>query len=154
MADKEKEKREQEGQKEETVFFHPDLLEIPEDGSPPYLKGYKCKKCGKLDFPKPVICTECWGEEFEVVPLSRKGKLYSFSELYVGPPGYGQDLPYIIGYIDLPEGIRVFAQLEGEPGTYRCDDEVELTIGRIRKDEEGRPVISYKFKKAENSKNN
>ena len=141
------EKKVKEGQQEEEVFFHPDLLEVPKDGSPAYLKGYKCKKCGKLDFPKPVICTDCWGEEFEVVPLSRKGKLYSFSELYVGPPGYGQDLPYIIGYIDLPEGIRVFAQLEGEPGTYKCDEEVELTVGRIRTDEDGRPVMSYKFKK-------
>jgi len=145
-----KKKNHQEEQKGDTVFFHPDLLGVPNNGSLPYLKGYKCKKCGKLDFPKPVICTECWGEEFEVVPLSRRGKLYAFSELYVGPPGYGQELPYIIGYIDLPEGIRVFAQLEGKPGTYKCDDEVELTIGPIRKDEEGRTVISYKFKKVEN----
>ena len=80
------EKKVKEGQQEGEVFFHPDLLEVPKDGSSAYLKGYKCKKCGKLDFPKPVICTDCWGEEFEVVPLSRKGRLYSFSELYVGPP--------------------------------------------------------------------
>ena len=151
MTDKEKEKnQQQEEQKEDTILFHPDLLEIPNDGSPPYLKGYKCKKCGQLDFPKPVICYNCWGEEFEVVPLSRRGKLYAYSELYVGPPGYGQKLPYLIGYIDLPEGIRVFAQLEGEPGTFKCDEEVELTVGPIRKDEEGRTVLSYKFKKVEN----
>jgi benzoylsuccinyl-CoA thiolase BbsA subunit len=144
MEEKEK------NQQEETVFFHPDLVEVPKDGSPPYLKGYRCKKCGNLDFPKPVICYKCWGEEFEIVPLSRKGKLYSFSDIYIGPPGYGQDLPYVIGYIDLPEGIRVFAQLEGEPGTFKCDEEVELTLGKIRKNEEGKTVISYKFKKVKN----
>jgi len=143
MAEKEK------NQQEETIFFHPDLVEVPKDGSPPYLKGYKCKKCGNLDFPKPVICYKCWGEEFEIVPLSRRGKLYSYSDLYIGPAGYGQDLPYVIGYIDLPEGVRIFAQLEGEPGTFKCDEEVELTLGKIRKDDEGRTVISYKFKKVE-----
>ena len=55
------------------TFFHPDLLDVPADGSAPYLKGYRCLKCGELDFPKPDPCHYCWGKEFEVVPLSRKG---------------------------------------------------------------------------------
>ena len=90
------------------TFYHTDLFEVPKDSTPPFLKGYRCKKCGELDFPKTVPCPKCWGKEFEMVPLSRRGKLYSVSDIYVGQPG--KAVPYIIGYIDLPEDIRIFAQ--------------------------------------------
>ncbi|QTA92882.1 Zn-ribbon domain-containing OB-fold protein [Desulfonema magnum] len=142
MAEGKKKKKEKEP---DITFFHPDLLEVPEDGSPPYLKGYKCKKCGKLDFPKLSPCPTCWGEEFEMIPLSRKGILYSFADIYIGQPG--MDTPYIVGYIDLPEEIRIFAQLDGEVESFKCDEEVELTTGPIRMNQDGLPIISYKFKK-------
>lgn len=130
--------------KADITFFHPDLLEVPTDGSLPFMKAYKCKKCGQLDF-NPAQCNNCWGEELEMVKLSRRGKLYSFTDIYVGAAGL--PTPYIFGYIDLPENLRVFAQLEGEVGTYRCDEEVELTIGPIRMNNDNLPIISYKFKK-------
>ena len=128
------------------TFFHPDLLEIPQDGSPPYLKGYRCKRCGQLDFPKLNPCPNCWGEEFEMVPLSRQGILYSFSDIHIGQPG--MNTPYITGYIDLPEKIRIFALLDGEVRTFHCDEPVELTVGPIRMNQDGLPITSYKFKKA------
>ena len=128
------------------TFFHPDLLEVSEDGTPPYLKGYKCKKCGQLDFPKLSLCPTCWGEEFEMVPLSRKGTLYSYTDIFIGQAG--METPYIFGYIDLPEKLRIFAQLEGEPGAYKCDEDVELIVGPIRMNLDGLPINSYKFTKA------
>lgn len=129
----------------EPTFFHPDLLEIPADGSPPYLKGYRCRACGRLDFPKLSPCPTCWGEEFDVVPLSRRGKLYSGTDIFIGQAG--MKTPYAFGYVDLPEDLRILCQLEGETGSFRCDEEVELTVGPIRINGDGEPVISYKFKK-------
>lgn len=129
------------------TFFHSDLFEVPKDGTPPFLKGYKCKKCGELDFPKTVPCSKCWGKEFDMVPLSTRGKLYSVSDIYIGQPGMA--VPYVIGYVDLPEGIRIFAQLEGAVETFRCDDEVEVVSGSIKNNRDGLPITSYKFKKVE-----
>jgi benzoylsuccinyl-CoA thiolase BbsA subunit len=129
----------------EITFFHSELLEVPQDGSSPYLKGYRCKKCGQLDFPKLSPCPNCWGEEFEMVPLSRRGKLYSVTDIFIGQAG--MQTPYTFGYIDLPEKLRVLAQLEGEVGGFKCDEEVELTTGVIRMNGDGLPVTSYKFKK-------
>lgn len=137
-----KKKKEQEA---DITFFHPDLLDVPKNGSPPYLKGYRCKKCGQLDFPKLSPCPNCWGEDFEMVPLSRRGKLYSYADIYIGQPGL--KTPYIIGYVDLPENLRIFAMLEGEVETFRCDEEVELTVGTIRMNQDGLPITSYLFKK-------
>ena len=138
--------KEENKQKEPDItFFHPALLEVPEDGSAAFLKGYRCKKCGQLDFPNLNPCPNCWGEEFEVVPLSRKGKLYSYADIFIGQPGL--PTPYVIGYVDLPENVRIFAMLDGQVMSFRCDEEVELTVGEIRKNRDGLPMVSYKFKK-------
>jgi benzoylsuccinyl-CoA thiolase BbsA subunit len=143
MADKIK--KEEEG---DSTFFHPDLLEVPR-GEPPYLKGYKCKQCGRLWFPKFSSCPnpDCWSEEMEVIPLSRKGTLYSVTDVYIGQPSMREYVPFIVGYVDLPEGVRIFAQLEGKIGSFRCGDEVELVTGPVRNNTRGEPIISYKFKK-------
>lgn len=127
-------------------FFDPDLLEVPADGSPPYLKGYRCCSCGRLDFPKLSPCPTCWSDQFEVVPLSRRGKLYSVTDIFVGQRG--MKTPYTFGYIDLPEDLRILCQLDGPTGSFHCDEEVELTVGTIRLNEDGSPLTSYKFKKA------
>lgn len=148
MSEEKREKKPAE-KKADITFFHPDLLEVPADGKP-YLKGYRCKACGQLDFPKLSLCPNCWGEEFEVVPLSRRGKLYSFSDIYVGQAGMKP--PYVFGYVDLPENLRIFAQLEGPPNTFVCDEEVELTVGPIRDNRDGLPLVSYKFRKVQDER--
>jgi benzoylsuccinyl-CoA thiolase BbsA subunit len=135
---------------ENITFFHPDLLEIPETGLP-YLKGYRCRQCGEIWFPKFTQCPnpDCWSEEMEVVPLSRRGKVYSATDVYIGQPSMKQYMPLSVGYVDLPEGIRIFAQFEGELGSFGCDDVVELTTGPVRNNVRGELILSYKFKKIE-----
>ncbi|MBL7203310.1 MAG: OB-fold domain-containing protein [Desulfobacteraceae bacterium] len=150
MGNGKDEKKSQKKKKEkepDITFYHPDLFEVPEDGSPPYLKGYKCKKCGQLDFPKLSMCPGCWNEDFEMVPLSRKGKLYTSAEVFLGQPG--MTYPMTMGYVDLPENIRVFAQLEGKGEDFKCGDTVEVTEGAIRTNRDGLPITSYKFKKVD-----
>ncbi|MDX9786139.1 MAG: OB-fold domain-containing protein [Desulfobacterales bacterium] len=149
MSAKEETLKKKKKEKEpDIIFFREDLLEVPTDGSPPYLKGYRCQKCGQLDFPKLDTCPNCWGKEYEMTPLSRKGILYSFTDIYVGSPRV--KTPYIFGYIDLPENVRIFAQLEGEVETFRCGETVEVTTGVIGANNDGLPITSYKFKKISN----
>lgn len=142
--DKNKQKKSGEA-KPDITFFHPDLLAVPPEHPHPFLTGYRCTSCGSLDFPKPTICSTCWNEDFERVPLSRTGVLYSVTDIYIGQAG--MQTPYVFGYIDLPENLRVFAQLQGEPGSFRCDDKVELAVGPIRMNRDGLPITSYMFKK-------
>ncbi|BBO79460.1 Zn-ribbon domain-containing OB-fold protein [Desulfosarcina ovata] len=127
------------------VFFHPDLFEVPEDGSAPFLKGYRCKKCNQIDFPKISPCPNCWGEEFEMVALSREGTVYSATDIYIGQAG--METPYVFGYVDLPEDLRIFAQFEADVETINCGDKVEVVEGIIRMNNDGLPLKSYKFKK-------
>lgn len=124
---------------------------IPDDpDEQPYLIGSRCPRCGYAAFPARSVCPSCFNrQKIEQVPLSRKGRIHSFAVCQVGPPEY--EAPYIIGYIDLPEGTRIFSQITGvkaEEDAIHVDDEVELVIGKMYEDDNGNEIIGYKFKKA------
>ncbi|NIN65009.1 MAG: benzoylsuccinyl-CoA thiolase, partial [Anaerolineae bacterium] len=45
----------------------------------------------------------------EEIALSRTGKLYTFTIVRQAPAGFRA--PYATALVDLPEGVRIFAQL-------------------------------------------
>jgi len=56
---------------------------------PPHLLGTKCKACGSIFFPRENdFCRNpaCTGSAFEEVPLSRTGRLWSFTNSCYPPP--------------------------------------------------------------------
>ena len=59
------------------------------DAKAPALLGARCRACGTYYFPKQVtFCRNpaCNGEAFEEVPLSRTGKLWSWTNACYAPP--------------------------------------------------------------------
>jgi len=114
-----------------------------EDAEGGRLVGNKCKSCGQIFFPKVQPCLNCFNQELEDVNLSRQGKLYSFTTAYM-PASHFQP-PYTVGYVNLPEGIRVFAPLkeaEGQP--FQVGMTMKLVIEELWQ-EDGRSVVGYKF---------
>ena len=82
------------------------------------LMGSKCKKCGGLFAPPRPICLECFSREMDWVELKGKGKLLTFTCVYVGPPwmieqGYDRQHPYCSGVVELEEGVKIDARIEG-----------------------------------------
>ncbi len=76
--------------------------------------------------------------------LSPVGTLYTFSEVHIAPKGFAT--PYAVGYVDLPEGVRLFGQIEATAAQLQVGQQVAVTLGPVRSDAAGGPVISYKFK--------
>jgi len=82
------------------------------------LMGSRCRKCGILSVPARSICTKCYGSEMEWVEMKGKGKLAAFTSIAIGPPfmikeGYDRKHPYVSGVVELEEGARVVARIEG-----------------------------------------
>lgn len=76
----------------------------------PRLAGGRCAQCDVTAFPPPDQCPRCLAAPLEPQPLSATGVLYSYSVVHVGPSG--RDVPYTIGYIDLPGNVRVFGHVD------------------------------------------
>ena len=115
-------------------------------GKSPYLIGGKCGSCQTLFFPERSICPHCTGQNIGRIPLSRKGKLYSYTEVYNKPPDYRGDVPYCIGRVQLPEGVFILAQLKARKDDLKLNMDMELVVEPIYNDENGVERLGYKFK--------
>lgn len=114
--------------------------------SDPTLLGSKCTDCGEVHFPARDRCPDCFGGT-EDRPLSRTGTLYSYTTVEMGPTGF--DTPYSVGYVDLPEGIRIFATIP-EDDDLELGREMAVTTGTVLV-ADGVAVEGYQFVPVEGS---
>jgi uncharacterized OB-fold protein len=125
--------------------FREGLFRIPpSQNQEAQLIGSKCRICGKIFFPSRRVCGSCFNEDLDEVPLSRRGKLYTYTVVW--SPAAGMKSPYAIGYVDLPEGVRVFSLLTEWQDMLDLDIDVELVIDKLGEDEEGNEIVVYKFR--------
>jgi hypothetical protein len=110
------------------------------------LLGGKCKTCGKIIFPQQGICPRCFSDDaMEQVPLSHKGRLYSYTVVRQGLKGI--EAPYALAFVDLPEGVRLFTQLTtSDPNELKLGMDVELVLGKVATASNGEEIISYRFR--------
>jgi uncharacterized OB-fold protein len=120
-------------------------LLVRSDEKGPYLIGGKCSSCQAVFFPKQSICPRCTGMRIEETPLSRKGKLYTYTEVFQKPPDYSGPIPYLIGRVLLPEGVFVLTQLKAKKEDLKINMNMELVVESIYRDEIGKEIIGYKF---------
>lgn len=96
------------------------------DGETPRLVGSACELCQLVMYPGDDLCPGCLGPA-RPRALSASGTLYSFSVVHIGPPE--RAVPYTVGYVDLPEGARLFAHLETpDADQLACDIPVALRL--------------------------
>ncbi len=86
------------------------------------LMGSRCQKCGVFFVPPRTICIKCYGTEMEWIEMKGKGKLAAFTCIAIGPSfmtkeGYDRKHPYVSGVVELEEGVKVVARIEGMDGS-------------------------------------
>lgn len=117
------------------------------------LVGTRCNHCGKTSFPVKPHCPACHEKEQQEVPLSRSGILHTFAQSVMGP----RDLPkpYLIGFIDLPEGIKLYSILaDCDPWdeVLKIGMEMTMEIAPIKTDAAGNKILGYRFVPARQGK--
>ncbi|MDP1818593.1 MAG: Zn-ribbon domain-containing OB-fold protein [Acidimicrobiales bacterium] len=117
------------------------LFRVDPDG----LLASRCDACGSLHFPPKRACPDCHGDAVSAHALGTRGTVRSFTVVRNAPTFFPQ--PYVLAYVELPEGLQVFTQLGGvEPEAVQIGMQVQLSIEPIRKDVDGvTDVIAYRF---------
>ncbi len=83
----------------------------------------------------------------ETVPLSGEGTLYTYTVIRQSIPVF--EVPYVLGYVDLPEGVRLMGQIAGcEPDDVRIGMPLVLSIEPFGEDEDGNELTGYRFRPA------
>jgi uncharacterized OB-fold protein len=88
-----------------------DVAERAADAVGPVLIAARDRRTGAVVFPL-VPATSPLARWFDPVPLSATGTLYSFTVIHPKP---GTADPFVLAYVDFPEGARVFGRLELAP---------------------------------------
>jgi len=133
-----------------SVPFHPEVFTTDAQGRW-QLGGTRCRRCGAHFFPRRAICAKCLSSDTETVPLSTRGVLYTFTVVHQSTPEF--TTPYLLGYGDLPEGVRVLAPLaEISADRVRIGMAVELQIEPVGTDSQGRTIMGYRWHAGEVSR--
>ena len=77
------------------------------------LLGLKCKQCANITVPPKIACSKCSGTDLDIVELSGKGKIQTFTTVFVPPEGREGECPYIIVLVELDEGPWIMGNLIG-----------------------------------------
>lgn len=103
-----------------------------------------CAKCGTSYLPKALTCVRCGNRSFNPQVLSPRGTLYTYSIVH-GSGGVWPEV-YAVGYVDFPEGVRVFGQLrESSPATLCVGAQVEVEPALLYRRKDGTDVTCYRF---------
>jgi len=112
------------------------------------LIGSKCQLCNRIFFPPRLLCPYCGSTRLEECKLPDKGRLVEYTVVYAVPKGYEVMAPYVIGVVELENGIRVMAQItDVDVNDVREGMEVEVSIRRLPEQLEGGMICyTYKFR--------
>jgi uncharacterized protein len=132
-------------------------------GDSPALLGSRCAACATTYFPpmpsdRAGFCRNpaCAGEEFEIVELSRRGSVWSYTDAQYQPPApyVARTEPYepfALAAVELAEGITVLGQVADGYGVrdLRVGAEVELVLETLDSDPDpdtGGDVLIWRWK--------
>jgi uncharacterized OB-fold protein len=120
-------------------------------GPEPALLGTRCTTCGTVFFPRAEgFCRNpaCSGEEFEELPLSRRGRVWSYTDAQYQPPApylpaTDPYRPFALAAVELPEGLLVLGQVADGYGVtdLSVGAEVELVVETLYTDDSGERTI-------------
>jgi uncharacterized OB-fold protein len=123
----------------------------------PQLIASRCTACGELTFPRQDSCPACTSRQVEEQLLSTRGTLWTFTVQhfpppappYVGPTDPASFVPLGVGYVELPEGIRVEGHLtENDVSKLAIGMPMQLVIEPFAIDPDGSTLMKFAFEPA------
>lgn len=120
-------------------------------GDAPALIGSKCTTCSTVFFPRTAgFCRNpaCNGDEFTDTELSRRGRVWSYTDAQYQPPApyipaTDPYVPFALAAVEIPEGIVILGQVADgyTVNDFKVGDEMELVVETLYTDESGDRTI-------------
>jgi uncharacterized OB-fold protein len=94
------------------------------------LLGSKCRQCGEVSIGTNSVCLNCGGDQIDSTELSPEGELWTYTVIRHKPPGdyLGPDpfVPFALGLVELADGVRIMAPLEGDVESFEIGSKLRL----------------------------
>ena len=125
-------------------MLHGMPLPLPDHDTQPFWDGCRegrfliprCRGCGRFRWPPGPMCPFCQATETDWSDASGRGTLYSW--VVATHPVHAllvDQVPYVVGLVELEEGVRVVANVDGcPPDRLTGDMAVELYFEELQED--------------------
>ena len=94
------------------------------------LLGSKCEHCAEVSIGTNPVCLNCGSDRIRPIELSTEGELWTYTIVRHKPPGeyLGPEpfQPFALGLVELPEGLRIMAPLEGDVDAFQIGARLQL----------------------------
>jgi len=77
------------------------------------LMAVKCENCGSVFVPPRPMCTNCFSKQLAWTQLDTKGKLVTYTVIYIAPQQFQPLAPYAYGIVELENGLRLPGMIKG-----------------------------------------
>lgn len=112
------------------------------------LLGSKCANCGEVSIGTNDVCLNCGGDDIEGLELSSEGELWTYTVIRHKPPGdyLGPDPfePYALALVELADGVRIMAPLEGDVESFEIGSRLRLVPWMLQA-EDGQAYRAFRF---------
>lgn len=72
--------------------------------------AYKCTKCGRVTYPRRIVCLNCKNRQFEEIPFTQECTLVTFSQIFQLPWGIN-DRFLTIGVCQFDNGVKAMGRI-------------------------------------------
>ena len=106
----------------------------------------RCRGCGAFRQYPRAVCPTCLSSDTDWVLSSGRGTVYTYTVTYQNlAPGFREELPYVMAYVELDEGVRLLSNIVGcAPDALRIGMPVEVVFEDVTAE-----VTLPKFKPAD-----
>ena len=74
----------------------------------------RCADCSAVQHRPRAICATCLSSRVEVFEASGRGTVHTYTVTHQNQaPAFRGAVPYVLAYVDLPEGVRVLTNIVG-----------------------------------------
>jgi len=86
------------------------------------LLGLKCQACGFVTTPPRLACRHCGEIGSDIIQLSGRGKIVTFTSVFIPPENRRGQQPYLVVAVELEEGPWIMGNLQGaDPASSNLD---------------------------------
>lgn len=93
----------------------------------------RCRACRSSRYYPRALCPACLSDDTEWVRCSGRGEVYTFTVTNQNQaPGFREELPYVLAYVELQEGLRVLTNIvDCPPESVRIGMPVEVVFDDV-----------------------
>ena len=90
----------------------------------------RCRSCASYRYYPRALCPSCLSDDTEWVLSSGRGTVYTYTVTYQNQaPGFRDQLPYVLAYVELDEGVRMLTNIvDCRPEDVRIGLPVQVTF--------------------------